>query len=99
MRHAEGTRLIDHRPPPAGQRQKKAHGVEVEDAKLLALVAAIANGGPVDWDAEARGFHADDGGELLRCLRIVAQVAQRHRAESKPAEDVTSGPSGAGPRD
>ena len=47
---------------------------------LLGLVAAIADGVPVDWDAAESQAEDEEERRLIRKLRLVAQIVQALRA-------------------
>lgn len=50
-----------------------------ETNHVAALVAAVSDGEPVDWDSAAERMKDDDERALVGSLRLVAQVAAAHR--------------------
>jgi hypothetical protein len=70
-----------------------------EDAhRLRNLIASVADGSPIDWDALARSGADDDIRVLLQHLQTVAGVARIHRSVLEDGEPETvAGRPAAGP--
>jgi TolB-like protein/Tfp pilus assembly protein PilF len=67
--------------------------------RLIALAQAVADGRQLDWREVESGPTTDDERELLRELRLLAGVAEAHRAaEADSDNSATTGTSPATPR-
>jgi Tol biopolymer transport system component len=54
---------------------------KAEEARLLAIAAAVSEGADVDWDRAARASDSAHGQLVLRGLRLIDSVARVHRSE------------------
>jgi eukaryotic-like serine/threonine-protein kinase len=62
-----------------------------DQARLLALAEAVADGRPIDWAAESGSFAAHDR-ELLVQLQLLAGVGQVHRSGGTTTADAPAQP-------
>lgn len=63
-----------------------------EPAALVTLAESIADGSPVDWDA-VEAQVSDNDREIVRQLRILADLAVLHRSLPTPAAEALPSPS------
>jgi hypothetical protein len=59
------------------------------------IVAAIADGQPVDWAAAEREVASPDEAEILRELRALSRVGETHRITAAASEALTIDPRAA----
>ena len=66
-----------------------------QHAAIDRAIEGIADGQPLDWDA--LGSQAtDDDQELLKCLRILGDIADLHRSTTDETRRPSSGARGVG---
>ena len=61
-----------------------------DDARLLKLAEAVADGAVVDWAKAEADERAPEGRDLVRHLRVLADVADLHRSAAASPLDATA---------
>ena len=71
---------------------------EADDARLTALVEALADGTPVDWTAAEEAAPTDHDRIVIRRLSRIGLAAALQRTASGAGDVESSGPQGKGRR-